>query len=249
MVKIFVINLPTSTERKQNISKQLDAMNLAYSIFPAVNGHTDKSPLFERYDEQKSQLYRGKSLTKGQLGCYASHYLLWEKCIKLNEPIIVLEDDALLYPDAFLDIVAHIDKLADKFECIRLFDNKRPTFSHYKIFELPHTAIHKFSRGHMSTTGYFITPQGAKKYLAHSDSWCFAVDIFMDRFWINKVDAYGTYPACLTNDPQFDSDIGYGAKKQRSLICKTKREAFNLIELVHRHYHNALYKIRSKRKS
>ncbi len=114
-------------------------MDLEYSIFPAVNGHTDKALLFERYDEQKSQLYRGKSLTKGQLGCYASHYLLWEKCIKLNEPIIVLEDDALLYPDAFLDIVAHIDKLAGKFECIRLFDNKRPAFSHYKIFLNYHT--------------------------------------------------------------------------------------------------------------
>lgn len=27
-------------------------------------------------------------------GCFASHYLLWKKCIELNEPIVVLEHDA-----------------------------------------------------------------------------------------------------------------------------------------------------------
>jgi len=27
-------------------------------------------------------------------GCFASHYLLWKKCIELNEPILILEHDA-----------------------------------------------------------------------------------------------------------------------------------------------------------
>ena len=27
-----------------------------------------------------------------EMECFASHYLLWEKCIKLDEPIIILED-------------------------------------------------------------------------------------------------------------------------------------------------------------
>ena len=28
-----------------------------------------------------------------EMGCFASHYLLWKKCVELNEPIIILEDD------------------------------------------------------------------------------------------------------------------------------------------------------------
>ena len=35
-------------------------------------------------------------MTPGELGCFASHYLLWEKCLELNEPIVVIEDDAQL---------------------------------------------------------------------------------------------------------------------------------------------------------
>ena len=35
-------------------------------------------------------------LTKGEVGCFLSHWHLWNKCIEKNEPIIVLEDDAIL---------------------------------------------------------------------------------------------------------------------------------------------------------
>ncbi|HIF9168510.1 TPA: glycosyltransferase family 25 protein [Photobacterium damselae] len=248
MIDIFVINIPSSVERKENITQQLVKLNLDFKLFEAVNGHKDSSPLFNLYDEALSQQYRGKSLSKGQLGCYASHYLLWQKCVEINKPIIILEDDALIYSEPFLDIVENASKLAEHFECIRLFDNKRKTFRHVKEYPLPHTTVHKFSKGHMSATGYFLTPTGAKKFLAHSQAWYLAVDIYMDRFWINDVNVHGTVPACLSNDPKFDSDIGYGAKPKRDLYCRLKREVFNLAELFRREYHNACYRIRMKRK-
>ena len=30
---------------------------------------------------------------KAEMGCFASHYLLWKKCVELGEPILILEDD------------------------------------------------------------------------------------------------------------------------------------------------------------
>lgn len=35
---------------------------------------------------------------RGELGCYASHYLMWQKCVEINEPIIILEDDIKISP-------------------------------------------------------------------------------------------------------------------------------------------------------
>ena len=29
----------------------------------------------------------------GEIGCYLSHVELWKKCVELNEPIAVIEDD------------------------------------------------------------------------------------------------------------------------------------------------------------
>lgn len=247
MYEIFVINLESSVERRHNISRQLDELGLPFSVFSAVNGREGHHPLFDNYDDHLSQLYRGKSLSKGQLGCYASHYLLWQKCVELNKPIIVIEDDALLYPAPMTDFARAIPTLDPKFECIRLFDNKRKAFNFTPLVSLGATSVCKFTKGHMSATGYYLTPTGARKFLAHSDRWYMAVDIYMDRFWINQVDCYGTAPACLTNDPIFDSDIGYDSQKPpRSLLTRCKREWFNLTELFKRETHNALYKIKQK---
>ena len=44
-----------------------------------------------------------------EMGCFASHYLLWKKCVELNEPIVILEDDvefcAPVLPLRFREII------------------------------------------------------------------------------------------------------------------------------------------------
>ena len=42
----------------------------------------------------------------GQVACYLSHVELWKKCVELNEPIIVAEDDPL-YSDKSLQDILH----------------------------------------------------------------------------------------------------------------------------------------------
>lgn len=37
-----------------------------------------------------------KGNTPGVKGCFYSHYRLWQKCVELNEPIIIWEDDIVL---------------------------------------------------------------------------------------------------------------------------------------------------------
>ncbi|MGR5336239.1 glycosyltransferase family 25 protein [Vibrio gigantis] len=249
MTKIFVINLESSTERKENISRQLRELSLPFELFPAVDGRmSPPHPLLSNYKDELSQNYRAKTLSAGQLGCYASHFLLWEKCVELNQPIIVIEDDALLFRDNFLNFIQDIPELPKQVECVRLFNNKRRKFSSYSIFECSSTSIHKFTKGHMSATGYFLTPSGAKKLLNNSNEWYMAVDIYMDRFWQNEVECYGTAIPCLTNDPKFDSDIGYEKRTStRSLFKKCKREWFNLNETIQRHLHNIKFKISIKK--
>jgi GR25 family glycosyltransferase involved in LPS biosynthesis len=39
----------------------------------------------------------GKLSRPGVVGCFYSHYALWEKCVQLNEPIMIFEDDVKFY--------------------------------------------------------------------------------------------------------------------------------------------------------
>lgn len=39
----------------------------------------------------------GKMSMPGVIGCFYSHYGLWQKCVELNEPIMIFEDDVKFY--------------------------------------------------------------------------------------------------------------------------------------------------------
>src|SRR3546814_6455975 len=84
------------------MDKQLTQLGLPYCFFDAIHGARNPDhPLFKKYNDKKRARLRGSgaSLRLSQLGCFASHYLLWEKCVQARKAIIVLEDDAILLPE------------------------------------------------------------------------------------------------------------------------------------------------------
>ena len=97
-MKTFVINLPDRKDRMQ----RFNANNpyLEYETFKAVEGYKVgyEKLLSQGFDTDHDWIdpLLGTPLTKGEVGCFLSHWHIWNKCIEKNEPIIVLEDDAIL---------------------------------------------------------------------------------------------------------------------------------------------------------
>ena len=105
-MKTLVINLSHRRDRLDKF-KQNNADFISYDILKAVDG----------YDVSYSQLQKmgfdtdhnwidpilNTPLTKGEIGCFLSHWKAWKQCIKLNEPILVLEDDAIVTEDFSYD--------------------------------------------------------------------------------------------------------------------------------------------------
>ena len=246
--KIFIITLDKSSDRLKQISDALKSIFIKFEIFDAIDGRDNKEHyLFSKYNHKKRLFIKGKPLKGPQLGCYASHYLLWEKCVTLNEPIIVLEDDAIIEQKKFLKFYNNISLLKSEYECIRLFYNpkRKNKFLHVESFS--EFEIIKFNKGPMHTVGYYITPDGAGKFLQNSKEWILPVDIFMDRFWKNKVECYGIEPVCVNHGREiFGSDIGSSnsseKKVKRNLLIKIRRELFAVKELFFRTCHNLKFK-------
>ena len=119
---IFIINLAKSIERKQFIIGQFEQLNknlatpISYHFFEAINGKENPDfYLFKKYNKAKHFQRKGKELSLAQLGCWASHYLLWEKCVELNQSIIILEDDAIL-KENFLEVYNFLSSSQNEFE-------------------------------------------------------------------------------------------------------------------------------------
>lgn len=237
---IFVINLTKSTERKANIEKQFSDLAeqgvvLNYHFFEAINGNENPdNPLFKKYNREKRLLRKGYELSLSQLGCFASHYLLWQKCVELNQPILVLEDDALLQPN-FADVYQFCGSAENRFEFFWLF----PSFKKQKgklHFRHNNITLFQYRKGFSSATGYYLTPNAANKFLAYTNQeWWLEVDNTMDRFYENHVLPLAIEPYCIIADSSQETNISLKRKeKDRRLTNRIQRGVFNLKDNITR---------------
>lgn len=236
-IKIYIINLEKSIDRRDFISKQFNNLprKIDYQFFKAVYGKEEPNhPLFLKYNEKKRFERKGHYMSLSQLGCFANHYLLWQKCIELNQGIIVLEDDAIIHSN-FLEALEFISSDKNHFEFLWL-SPPAPAKRNQKgkmIYSLDKIEITRYKEGWGNATGYFITPKSAKKLLDYCEEWILDVDIMMERYWENKVDYLALSPFCVEPDLSKESNIPVDKKQgKRSLIVKIKRELYKVQDTI-----------------
>lgn len=115
----------------------------------------------------KSKMKKGRI---GVKGCFLSHYTLWQSCIRLNQPIIIFEQDAVMLRPLRLSIL-------DEFEEFLILDpyNKmKPDYQHFHETE-KRTGIEEYFNNEsiakygvvdqyaMGLQAYIIKPSAALK--------------------------------------------------------------------------------------
>ena len=160
--------------------------------------------------------------------------------------MIVLEDDAKLLEAPLFRFLQAVPELPSYIECVRLFASKSRNKKYWPVFENGGVVIAKFLRGHKSTTGYYLTPSAAKKFLAYGNRWAEPVDIEMDQFWANGVECFGLPDPCVTHNPDFDSaiDSGIDTKKARRGFMRLRWRWYLLKGKLLREIHNFRFKVK-----
>lgn len=105
-MKAFVITLldnPSSVNLSSNCIKSLIENEYDSQIFGAHCGtesidYLSQYQVFPISDSSIPHyaLYAKWTSVLGTIGCFASHFNLWLKCTELNEPIIIMEHDAII---------------------------------------------------------------------------------------------------------------------------------------------------------
>ena len=120
MYKTYIISLSESGTGDHLTSAKLmlphtiaycNRYNWSHEVVNAVNGYTLNESLWDHL-ELKMPIKTVDSTQKfadkpGAQGCFLSHFMLWNRCIELGQPIIILEDDAEvvdLLPEIKLDL-------------------------------------------------------------------------------------------------------------------------------------------------
>ena len=199
---IYVINLPASADRRLSMERQAAALGLRFRFFEAVNGR-EPHPLFGHVAERKRLLRKGRPFRPGEIGCWASHYLLWQRCLESGQPMIVLEDDIVIDP-RLPGLLADLRQLPQEIGYFRLHAADRPSEPWCCFGDF---VLHRYWRSPLCTFGYYLAPAAAERLLRHADEWILPVDDYMDLAWLHGVECLGLRPGLVSSDESFESII------------------------------------------
>lgn len=119
-----------------------------------------------------------KLLRPGVIGCFYSHYTLWKKCLELNEPIFIFEDDVIFERNYIPVVWDEIILLCTGKEAY-----KHPYYSKF-LYRPEGTpmAIPLRNTSMPGAVGYGITPKGAEKLVREYSVDMLPADTAMNRF-------------------------------------------------------------------
>ncbi|MCG9750486.1 glycosyltransferase family 25 protein [Vibrio brasiliensis] len=245
-MKICIISLKRSPERRENIKKQLDALGLEFEFFDAVDGRAEPPhPLFAKYDYFKRLwLTNGRMPSKGEMGCYASHYLIWQQCVASGESILVIEDDSYVKP-VIVDLFSHIEGKVEQYGFLRL----EPETTKCNLFMKEESDTYSISfmdNNFGGTRSYAISPQAAQKLLNGSERWCMPVDNYIGSLYLHDMPSYQMYPTIIPtleeHPEEFGTTIQLGEEEKAKWFRKPSREIYSSYRKLAMKYKNSKQK-------
>lgn len=174
MVRTIIVSAITSLKRRERI-RSIIPQNFDWKFLDATMGRQPES-IDSKYLSLIANTFWGDSKLKpGAIGCFISHYRVWEECVSANYPVLVLEDDVLLDSDIENQLNLHENTNFDviflnqrSVRWMQLYQsrNRLPSLPARPFREvisgLVNSNIEPGNKIAPGTDCYMVTPKGAK---------------------------------------------------------------------------------------
>lgn len=206
---VWLINLDRDTARRAEMERQLDALGLTYTRFPAIYGKDHAEDLAKRADATAYARNMGSPILPGKMGCYASHVAVWEAFLASDHKVALILEDDVVFHDDFLESLdlalqasAHWDTL--RFNCIRA---KLP-ISQGKIGRY---TLNAYAGPFTGNATYLLKKDVAKRLLPNLWPQTRAFDHELNRFFRHDFRQFGLEPfSSHVDDGDVSSITGTG---------------------------------------
>ncbi|MGD9816780.1 MAG: glycosyltransferase family 25 protein [Hyphomonadaceae bacterium] len=205
---ILVINLDRDADRLAYMQAQLARAALPFARFSAIDGADLPAPM-------RSYFPPGTPLSRGEIGCYASHLAICQRIAarRVRAPVLVLEDDVALPGDLPALMASLILALPPRWDIVRLsYPSKRITRPVAPLGD--GRELVRYSQTPTSTGAYLISRSGAEKFLAPQPR-RLPIDHDLRRVWAWDLETYGVMPAPVRADAFGGSTIDAMGSRQR----------------------------------
>ena len=146
-----------SLNRRQDRKKEFKKNNLKdFKYLKAIDYKTLDNKDF-KVDENFRDPFKNRPVLKSEVACFLSHKKAWEECLRLYEPVIILEDDAVI--NETWD-EKYYEELIDEYDFIYLQRNENEPDKVVSIDDRIEKPSYPYN-----LTGYVIGPTTATQLL------------------------------------------------------------------------------------
>lgn len=226
-VQLIVISLKRSLERRASVDEQLKGSDIEWNYIDAIDSTDVKSiTALRNYDRSKRLLFTGYDMSLGEIACFVSHRMAWERCVQTGRTSLILEDDFLLNCK-LEDIFQIVRELYDNFDILKLqgtFERKYIIICSFdglkfvKHFDDPRGAV-----------AYIIKPHGASVLLNNSEHFYMPVDDYVASVWKHKLSVRALIPYPVST-VSVDTTIQDRSKPSLKLYRKIIRTIYRIPE-------------------
>ncbi|XP_073955723.1 glycosyltransferase 25 family member [Choristoneura fumiferana] len=164
--EIFMINLERRKQRRELMELSFDELGIDATLVKAVDGRNLDLNDLREYSATLMPNYRdpyhNRPMKAGEVGCFLSHYYIWEKIVKEHHAItLVLEDDIHFVPyfrHRFLELFQEIKQL----DWDLVYIGRKILQDGEEKYATKHTTKPLYSYW---TLGYLLSERGAQKLL------------------------------------------------------------------------------------
>uniref|UniRef100_A0AAQ5X9S0 Glycosyl transferase family 25 domain-containing protein n=1 Tax=Amphiprion ocellaris TaxID=80972 RepID=A0AAQ5X9S0_AMPOC len=169
--EVFLINLRRRSDRKERMLSSLAVLGINATLTEAVDGKALNSSVLQWMGVDMlpgyTDPYSERVLTRGEIGCFLSHYNIWKQVVQQElQQVLVLEDDVRFEPrfkSRLVAIMDNVQRVGLDWDLIyvgrKRLQVKQPEYWVKGVQNLVHPGYSYW------TLGYVLSLNGAKKLL------------------------------------------------------------------------------------
>ena len=110
--EIFMVNLERRPDRYERMKYNFDQLGIDYKWVPAMDGRKITEELLAEAGikmlPEFSEPYHGRALTYGEIGCFLSHYRLWQQIVEEELDLVLIFEDDIKFEPYFISKLEYL---------------------------------------------------------------------------------------------------------------------------------------------